>query len=340
VEAAGSRRSLDVTLLLAAGLHHDVLAGEPGVAGLSRFFPTVGGYAPLDSPDFEPALRQAILARREILANYIHDGRVQTNETGRGLCWLLPLVFTHWPTARLVDLGASAGLNLVAEQRAYRLVEAGSQAALLDLGLGDPVQFQTRLHGQAPDFAAADGRAVPRIAGRDGCDLAPFRLDDRQDELTLMSFVWGDQLDRMARLREGIAALKRADRSDAPVHLHQADLPDDLARFLQETLAAGDPDAPVVIYNTWMTSYLKDQGESLGYHIDHWAARQQRPVLWLQWEPARDGSQPPRPEWCDWKAELWRGQERSRWRLGWVHPHGTEAELGQGLEEWRQFWNS
>ncbi len=338
VEATGSRRSLEVTLLLAARLHRDVLAGEPAVAELSRFFPSAGGQAPPDAPDFEPALRQAILARRDSLARFIQDGNVQTNETGRGLCWLLPLLFTGWPSARLVDLGASAGLNLVAEQRAYRLVDAASQVALLDLGLGAPVQFQTRCHGRAPNFAAVDGRAVPRIAGRDGCDLAPFRLDDQEDELILKSFVWGDQVDRLARLEEGIIALRRASQGDAPVRLHQADLPDDLGRFLQAALAEGDPEAPVVIYNTWMTSYLRDKGHSLGYHIDHWAIRQRRPVLWLQWEPVRDGSEPPQPEWCDWTAELWHGQDRSRWRLGWVHPHGTEAQLGKGLQEWRRFW--
>jgi hypothetical protein len=338
VEAAGSRRSLDVSLLLAARLHRDVLAGEPATAQLRPFYPTAGGQASPDSPDFEAALGQAILAWRDTLADYIRDGRVQTNETGRGLCWVLPLLFTGWPTARLIDLGASAGLNLVAEQRAYRLLDADSRTALLDLGLGEPVQFQTRCHGLAPDFAAVDGRALPRIVGRDGCDLAPFRLEDAQDELTLMSFVWGDQLDRMARLKEGIAALKRANQSGTPVQLTQADLPDDLGRFLHQVLDEGDPDAPVIIYNTWMTSYLKDKGESFGYHIDHWASGQQRPVLWLQWEPPRDGSQPPHPEWCAWTAELWRGQERSRWRLGWVHPHGGEGHLGKGLEEWRRFW--
>lgn len=339
VEAAGDRRSLDVTLLLAAGLHRDVLAGEPASAELSRFFPTAGGDAPPTSPEFAPTVQQSILARRDVLAQFIEESQVQTNETGRGLCWLMPVLFTRWPAARLVDLGASAGLNLVAEQRAYRLVDAGSRATLFDLGLGEPVQFQTRCFGKAPNFAAVDGRAVPQVVARDGCDLAPFPLEDEQDELTLMSFVWGDQRDRLGRLQEGIVAFKRVNQGDAPVRLAQAELPDDLGRYLQQILADGDPEVPVVIYNTWMTSYLKDKGHSLGYHIDHWATGQKRPVLWLQWEPARDGSEPPHLEWCDWTAELWHGDVRSRWRLGWVHPHGGEAQLGKGLEEWRLFWS-
>lgn len=315
-----------------------MLAGELACADLSRFFPSTGGDLPPRSADFAPALRQAILARRDVLTLFIQEGRVQTNETGRGLCWLLPVVFAGWPFVRLVDLGASAGLNLVAEQRAYRLLDARSRATLFDLGLGQPVQFQTPCQGPAPNFAAVDGRAVPHIVARDGCDLAPFQLKDQQDELTLMSFIWGDQLDRLARLREGIAAFKRANQGGAPVRLAQADLPEDLARYLQDTLASGDPEVPVVIYNTWMTSYLKDQGQSLGYHIDQWATRQRRMVLWLQWEPARDGREPPHFGWCDWTAQLWHGDRRSRWHLGWVHPHGTEALLAPGLEEWRLFW--
>jgi hypothetical protein len=339
VGSAGDRRSLEVALLLAAGIHRDVLSGEPAAADLRRFFPTAGGDAPSDSPDFAPALRQAILARRDVLASFIQQAQVQTNETGRGLCWLLPLLLAGWPSVRLVDLGASAGLNLVAEQRAYRLVDAGSRATLFDLGLGRPVQFQTRCHGFAIDFSGVDGRALPRIVARDGCDLTPFSLEDHEDELTLMSFVWGDQRDRLERLQEGIAALKRTNCGDAPVSLSPADLPDEMGRFLRHTLDGDDPAVPVVIYNTWMTSYLKDNGQSMGYHIDYWAAEQERPVLWLQWEPAHEGDQPPQYGWCAWTADLWHNGAHSHWRLGWAHPHGGEIQLGGGLEEWRRFWS-
>ena len=343
VGAAQGRRSLDVTLLLAAGLHRDVLAGQPAAAELRRFFPTAGGAEPPDSPEIEAALRQAILARRDTLADFLQTAQVQTNETGRGLCWLSPLVLTGWPAARLVDLGASGGLNLVAEQRAYRLLDAGSRTTLLDLGLSRTLQFQTMCHDQLPDFSGVDGRAIPRIVARDGCDLAPFPLESRGDELTLMSFVWGDQVPRLNRLLEGIAAFKQIGRSDAPVRLTPTDLPDELGRFLQRTLA-DDPAIPVVIYNTWMTSYLKDKGQSMAYHIDQWAARQQRaagqrrPVLWLQWEPPREGTEPPHFGWCAWTADLWMGGARRRWHFGWVHPHGGEALLGSGLDAWRRYW--
>ncbi|UCG25454.1 MAG: DUF2332 domain-containing protein [Chloroflexota bacterium] len=344
VAAGRDRRSLEVTLLLAAGLHRDVLASEPAARELRRFFPTVGGAEPLDSPELDVALRQAILARPDVLAEFIRDAQVQTNETGRGLSWLLPLLLTGWPSVRLVDFGASAGLNLVAEQRAYRLLEADSRTTLLDLGLSRTLQFQTLCYGWQPNFSGVNGRTLPHIVARDGCDLVPFPLKTRHDELTLMAFVWGDQVNRLTRLQEGIAAFKQVDQSDAPVRLTSADLPDELTLFLRDSFARqllmdADSTVPVVIYNTWMTSYLRDKGQSMAAHIDQWATGQKRPVLWLQWEPPRDGSQPPHYGWCAWTADLWRGEERNRWHFGWIHPHGGEARLGRGLEEWRRFWS-
>jgi hypothetical protein len=215
---------------------------------------------------------------------------------------------------------------------------------VLDLGLNRTLQFRTLCHGWRPDFSGISGRTLPRIVARRGCDLAPFSLESRNDELTLMAFVWGDQVNRLTRLQEGIAAFKQVGQSEAPVRLSQAELPDDLGLYLHRLPVDDDPTipavaVPVVIYNTWMTSYLRDKGQSMGAHIDQWAAGQKRPVLWLQWEPARDGSEPPHYGWCAWTADLWRGEERSRWHFGWVHPHGGEAQLGRGLEEWRRFWD-
>jgi hypothetical protein len=123
LEASNGRNSFDVPLLLAAGLHRDVLWQVPEVAELAAYYPSVGGERPSTDPHFNTSLRQAILARRLALADFIQTATVQTNETGRGLCWLLPLLYTNWTAVHLVDLGASAGLNLAAEQRSYRLIE-------------------------------------------------------------------------------------------------------------------------------------------------------------------------------------------------------------------------
>ena len=335
LEASAGRGTLDVSLLLPAGLHRDILAraaGQeiPSVSKLARYFPTAGGDRTPEVGDFEGTLRQAIMGRRDTLSEVIRNGNVQTNETGRGLCWLLPLSCVPWKAVHLVDLGASAGLNLVADYRAYRLVGEGLDETRVDVGRGRPPQFLARCRGETTFLQSLASNEPPAMISRTGCDLAPFRLTGQEDELTLMSFVWGDQAERLQRLREGIAALKEVERVEGSIDLQAADLPDKLDGFLRNRVP-GDDGRPVVLYNTTMTMYLRDKGASLSERIGVWAAEQQRPVLWLQWEPPRDGREPPGLGWCAWTADLWQGAAHRHWHLGWAHPHGADVELTLGF---------
>ena len=115
IATSKSRNPFDVTLLLMAGLHEAVLAKHEGAAELAQFYPTAGGNRPADDPELKYILENAILSLKPHLAHVIETATVQTNETGRGSSWLLPLAFTRWEQVELLDLGASAGLNLVAE---------------------------------------------------------------------------------------------------------------------------------------------------------------------------------------------------------------------------------
>jgi hypothetical protein len=85
VELAAARRPFDLTLLLPAALHREVLAGMPEAAPLAAFYPTAGGRVPDTPAPLAEALYRVILARRETLTAFIRRANVQTNETGRGL---------------------------------------------------------------------------------------------------------------------------------------------------------------------------------------------------------------------------------------------------------------
>ena len=326
VELAAARRPFDLTLLLPAALHRDVLAGEADAAPLAALYPTTGGHVPDSSAPLADALRRVILARRDVLAAFIRRANVQTNETGRGLAWLLPLAALGWPAVHLVELGASAGLNLVAERRGYRLAAADNPTgALLTLGAADSPQF-TALVSNNPDLSGRrdlPGHQPPTILSRTGGDIHPFHLRTAADELTLAAFIWADQPQRLVRLREGIAALRAVERSAAPVRLLPLHLPDELPRFLAGALPQ-PLDAPVVLYNTTVTMYLPDGRAGLRRHVAAWAGRQNAPVLWLQWEPPDvPDLTPPVTDWQAWSADLWRDGEHRRLHLGWVHPHGA-----------------
>ncbi len=323
VEAAAGRRSLPVTNLLLAGLHRRVLAGEVDVAKLAAYYPTVGGQtSPGDGP-LPGLLREAIQHNQAELGALIQQATVQTNETARGLAWVLPLCFVSWRVVQLVDLGASAGLNLVADRRRYGLVDTAGQLTTLNAALR-PVQFQTRITGDIAPLAQVS--RLPIITGRAGADIHPFRLETPADELTLRAFIWADQPQRLLRLDEGIAAFRKIQAGAVPVRLAAVNLPAELPAFLRP-LAGTDP---VMIYNTYMTVYLPDRGKSLRQIIGEWAATQPRPVLWAQWEPARN-EDPPQTGWCAWTLDCWQRGEHRRWHLGWVHPHGTEAMFAPGF---------
>ncbi len=316
VAATEGRQPFAVTNLLLAGLHRDVLAGVPAVADLARFYPTAGGEP--GRPNLEPALREAILARRESLATFLQTATVQTNETGRGLVWLLPLSLTDWPAAHLVDLGASAGLNLLADQRHYRL--EGTDGTICELGAGSPGQFVSRVTGPLESWCRQI-RSVPRLLTRLGGDLRPFRLAGPDDELTLMGFVWTDHVARLNRLREALAVRRTF---TGPCRLEPLTLPADLGAFLERHLPADG--APVVIYNTVVTAYLPERGTGLAREVARWAKGSGRIVLWLQWEPLRVGSRPARDDYA-WTADIWSAAGQRRHQLGWVHPHGGPIEL-------------
>lgn len=333
--AGAGRSSFEIPLLLLAGLHREVLTGVVEVAGLAGYYPTVGGTRPADDGHLAAELRAALSARQGPLAEFIKTATVQTNETGRGLCWLLPILAPGWSAIHLVDLGASAGLNLVADQRHYQLRSTPEGRDLLALGSGEPPQFVVASQGNF--FPPAGQQRLPTLRSRIGCDCAPFPLTTECDQQTLAAFVWGDQVERLARLREGITALHRVKATEAPVQVHPVHLPEGLSGFLRAELA-GCQDGPIVCFNTYLTTYLAEKGASLRQQLDVWAAGQAQPLLWLQWEPPWQGAKPPDLGWLAWTADLWQEGNHWQWHLAWVQPHGTQIQWLPGKAAWERFW--
>lgn len=325
--------SFAVPMLLSAAIHREILRSNPSFHGLAAYYPTVGGKKDLDTRAIGAELRRLILAHGEVLGEFLQQAAVQTNETARGICWVLPLSYLAWPEIVLADLGCSAGLNLVADQRHYRLRGARADNGDFTVGRGRDPQFSVTTSG---DFVSPDQSGLPGIRARIGCDLHPFSLKNPEDELTLSSFVWGDQPQRLLRLQEGIRALHEVRKSAAPVQLMRADLPSHLSSFLNGTVSS-HPKLPLVIYNTYLTPYLEDKGKSLGQQLGQWAVAQDRPILWLQWEPLDQVQKPPELGWLGWTIELWHGGVHRRWHLAWVHPHGTEVQWLPDLAAWARY---
>ena len=323
--AARGRSSYDVPLLTAAALHFQVLRAAPEAADLAAYYPSVGGTADAASPAFRDALFAALDALWDEIAAFIAARPVQTNEIARGLCWTLPLAHTGLPVLHLAELGASAGLNLRADQRSC---EIAAGEVRVRIGAGAPCCEA------AADAPIPPPGPLPRILSRNGCDLAPVDLTRPGEAEYLTAFVWPDQSERLRRLRAGIAAFRRVQAGPVPVRLASCRLPDELPGWLA---ALPRDEAPLLIFNTYIGIYLPDRGRGLAPLLDAWARQRRSPTLWLQWEHPKSagvGEKAPEFGWLAWTADLWSNGARRRFHLAWVHPHGGRIQWLPGLAEW------
>jgi hypothetical protein len=223
------------SLRFAGALHRLVL--ERKAPELAMHYPSVGGTA---SPDGAwTAARRLIEERHDELAEGIRRP-VQTNEVGRAAALFGGLLHVATKTRlpiRLLEIGASAGLNLRPDRFAY---DVGDGVVLGDAA--SPMRLVRPWRGTFPSY---DEGLV--IADRAGCDPAPLDPASEADRLTLTSYVWADQVDRLERLR---AALQIS--AEQPVQVEA--LP--ASTFLDRELAEPVPGVATVVWHSVVRQYL------------------------------------------------------------------------------------
>ena len=185
------RLSSVLALRLLGGAHALALSGR--APELAAFYPSAGGTldpAP-GSPAAWAALRQTFAEQGAELRSWL-DHPPQTNEVGRAAALLGGL--RHIAAARdlpirLIEVGASAGLNLRADHF-YIPGDAGSY------GRPDsPVVLSGGWQGEPPPVSHID--VIERVGG----DLSPVDPTTPDGRLRLTAYVWPDQADRLSRLR-------------------------------------------------------------------------------------------------------------------------------------------
>jgi hypothetical protein len=149
----------------------------------------------------------------------------QTNEVGRaGVLWpgILEIARRFGPNIQLLELGASAGLNLNLDQFSYCLggVASGNPTSL--------VQLTPTWVGPAPTPTPVS------IVARAGVDRDPINLSDPAEVERLTAFVWAGMDDRMSRI-EGALALAQSH----PPRVAEGDLVEWIAAQLAAPQAAG-----------------------------------------------------------------------------------------------------
>jgi hypothetical protein len=210
----GSDPSWDAPLRLLGGLHYLVLGRE----------------ASWDDP---------LERHAAFLTDFVRTQRVQTNEVQRS--WILLPLFLR--AARfladgfdLVELGSSAGLNLVWDRYRYSYAAGGWGAR----------EARVRLTGEerSPVPAGSLARAV-RIRRRVGIDLAPVDVTTDDGARLLRSFVWAGQPERLERLDRAIETV-----CESPPVLVRGDVGDELPNVLE--------DRPTLVFETAVLGYLDD----------------------------------------------------------------------------------
>jgi hypothetical protein len=171
---------------------------------------------------------------------------VQTNEVRRSWtllpCFLEVARRLEADTFDVLELGASAGFNLLWDRYRYRF-EAGSWGAR-DAAL--------ELDGTERQLVPNELLAyAPRVRRRLGVDLDPVDVTTEEGALRLRSFVWPGQEGRLERLDRAIAAVRRE-----PPELVRGDLPE----LLPELLASRADGAPTVVFQTAVLGYLGEPG--------------------------------------------------------------------------------
>jgi hypothetical protein len=215
-------------LRFAGSLHRLVLEGA--APELAAHYASAGGTAPVE--DVWPAARRTCREHLERLRPLVRR-TVQTNEVGRSAALFGVLQLVGGPV-RLLELGSSGGLNLRCDRYAY---EVGGRV------LGDPssaVRLVEPWEGSIPPYREVE------IVERRGCDPNPVDATTEEGRLTLTSYVWGDQVDRLTRLR---AALELA--QDVPVQVERAGALEFLERELRPT-----PGVTTVVWHSVIWQYV------------------------------------------------------------------------------------
>lgn len=219
VTAAGD----SVPLRLAGALHALKIEGR----ALQDVYPPVEA----SDDDLWAAIEAALEDHRAHIMYWL-DSAPQTNEVRRAACILPALAEVaklYDQPLELLEVGASAGLNLCSDQ--FRLVLPGGSIGPEH----SPVQITTDWTGPLP------ATKLPDIVARKGNDLNPLDPSNSQDRLRLLAYLWPDQPERLARTE---AAIEIA--ASTPTLVEAGDAGD----WIETELAELAPDRVRVLYHT------------------------------------------------------------------------------------------
>ena len=228
------------------GAVHAVLEEHPQ-AELAAYYPSHSGRGSEDTRALDVGLGEAFRAfvvdQRDEVVEILHTRLVQTNEVRRSAV-LLPVFATVEAEAggaplALIEVGASAGLNLLVDRYGYRYsaTPAGDPAS--------PLVLETEVRGGEPPIAR-----VPRIVSRLGLELNALDVRDPADMRWLRSLVWPEHEQRREILEAAIALAQ-----DDPPEVRTVDV----FEALPGAIAKAPAEAAVVVFATFVLNQFSPE---------------------------------------------------------------------------------
>ena len=237
-EAAGrSPRYQRLALAVAGDVRVlDFLATLPTAKRQPNLLFAAARYLLGEPPDLA-ALHALLSDQEDELAEVMLARRTQTNEPARCATLLPALALLPQPLA-LVEVGASAGLTLLADRYSYdydghRVAGTDPRAPVLACQPRGPVPLPEK---------------VPDVVWRAGLDLNPLDVTNDDDVRWLRCLVWPGETGRQERLSQAIETARRD-----PPRLYRGDLVTDLPGVIGDA----PPGAAVVVYHSAVLAYVR-----------------------------------------------------------------------------------
>lgn len=299
-------------LRLIGGLHALVLDGAD--EELAKIFA-----GEISEPDALQGALMRVLARHDDTLYPWLDGPPQTNEPGRSgalIVGLIEVARRFGPKLEILEIGSSAGLNLLIDR--YRFGLGGAMLGPVDA----PLTITPEWRGEPPDVPPLE------IVSVRGCDVNPMDAADPAVERRLAAYVWAEKPERLARLATAVAMVRAE-----PVRLDRADAADWIEARLAEPQAEG---VARVLMHSVVWQYLPEPTtERIRAAMREAGARAttERPLAWVSMEPDRAVAHQVI------SVQTWPGENgrdviaTAHAHAQWVRPGGRSTEGGIALPE-------
>ena len=255
---AGVRLEQRNPMLILATLHLAALRGHPVLGPIYD----AARHGQLEDP--EDAARRVLAVLREtpeLLSRELWRS-TQTNEPGRGA--VLQAVFADLVAETIneinvIEVGASAGINLCFDQFPVRAKDDGNPLTLI-----------------CEDLTPIDrSRTLPSVNSRVGIDPNPLDLENEDDRLWLKACLWPEERRRHERFDAIVAA--------RPSWPSVTELTGSALERLDDAFDLSDANSLTVVFNTWVAFYFTPE-EQRAYFNELTRRCREGNVAWISIE--------------------------------------------------------